>query len=378
MKDINKINIMENTITNRVDKLCHNVDIDIQHPEREHYLRTQHNISYFCGRESPSPLESLKKIHFYKIKADSDLFETQAKTFTNLQQQRIEENQPVLLATYHLGAYRSIALVVYKLKIKKIVLAVSSEIYTKQKDSYYEAIKRINEKYNIEIEFVVLDAENPNIIRQFIQFVRQGYSIILYLDGNSGVGGMGRNDDKLIQVSFFNKKIYSRKGIGYLSHFLKIPVVPVISYYDSNVDVNYKVYPAIYPNIERTRDKYASDCTQKLWHILEQNLRNYQDQWEGWLYLDEFKCLNNDHDSVVQSYSECYFFNNTRFSFYQKKDLLLFDKKTAMSYKISNSIYKLLNILKYNKINYEDLITMIPKKLVNHFLSTHILISNNY
>jgi hypothetical protein len=373
--------------TNNMDKIvaekrqnvaqrCKGVSTDIYNSEREKFLRVKTNMDEFLGPKNQDDDLTYEKHLFYRELSVVYQYDGGAEHVNAINGQLVDF--PAIYVSYHIGSYKNVNHLLW-LNNTNFCLPISSPVYNSQLKDYMGIYRNVVDKSFSKSDFHVVDAESASSLIQLIRYVKQGFSLMLYLDGNSGIGGMARNDEKLVKVDLFGKTILSRKGIGFLSHYLKIPVIPIVSYFNQDLQISFDILHPIYPDLSKEREISSQETTQILWKVLESYLSKYPEQWEGWLYLDTFRLSEelNVLDEAISEVSPIIHFNSSRYDFYKTTNCFLFDKRTIKSYKLQEVVFKFLAALKNHKdgIKKEELISLFPANLFNQLIQTRILIS---
>lgn len=202
-----------------------------------------------------------------------------------------QTNKQFIFTTFHYCSYRLLPFLLGRAGFD-ICLVVTKDVLSKQALQYL----KLKQKGNYDIRFKILDAESKIIVKECIKAIRSGYSMLFYIDGNAGVGGMNRRDDSLIEVNLLSKKLLSRKGIAFLSSLTKKPVVPVIA---NKTNFNKLTFDFSQPLAvpERT-DRSLQQTTQAIYSKLEPYLRCAPYKWEAWLYL--YKWISTSYTQYQQ------------------------------------------------------------------------------
>jgi lauroyl/myristoyl acyltransferase len=258
------------------------------------------------------------------------------------------KERPVIFCTFHYGSYRLINPLLVSRGFNYI-LPVEGAIYAEQKMRFQEGCVKCQEYFNSTSQFMVVNAEQPTAALTMARKTRKGWSLLAYIDGNTGVQGGGRHDAKMLRISLLGKWIYARKGIAFLSHFLKLPIVPVICEITGPTERSLRFHDKIDPSDhEGNREDYCMMATEKLYSILGDYLKRSPSQWLGWLEMQKYLDLDNltdskisdtqreDTVSLVGTDVNCkYTFNHKRFGFIVNAgQRVLLDKTT----------YKLLSV----------------------------------
>ena len=265
----------------------------------------------------------------------------------------VPENLPAVFCTYHLGSYRSIIGLLAKMGIP-FVLIVDANTYHKQKDRVKRQVEAFHQAYGqTGVHFDMLNAELPNSAMTMMKLLKEGISIVAYIDGNTGGGGIfNKNDRFQLKIPFLNQEIYSRKGIATISWMSKRPIIPIISYYQKdNIRPNIMFYDPVFPNQWNKDPKtYVPEITRKLYRILESYLIEYYDQWETWFYLHKYLDSDNlqpewgEETPVRPSGQKVRFsFNQADFDLFRmERDNYLFNKRTYQTYPIHEELFDIL------------------------------------
>ena len=265
---------------------------------------------------------------------------------------------PALFCTYHLGSYRSIIGYLAKFAID-FVLIVDTNTFNKQQEKIKNTFDAIQGHFGKRSKFELIDAERVDIAITLSRCLQEGKSIVAYLDGNTGVGGVYSKNSQMIPVSFLAKHIYSRKGIATLSYATKRPIIPVVSYYkEKESTATLHFYPPVDPQRStETAREYCATATARLYTVLADKLEHYYAQWEGWLYLHkylDYKTLisekvtdSNGQENVA---SKDLSFNSTAFSLFKMDtNCYVLQKATYRAFEVNESIYSALHDLACQK-----------------------------
>jgi len=263
---------------------------------------------------------------------------------------------PVIFCTFHFGSYRLINQVIVSRGLNYI-LPVTSEIYVTQKKRYEDGLKVLQAYFKTDSQLMVVNAEERTSALSMARRTRAGWSLLAYIDGNTGVQGPGRRDAKTLSVPLLGKPIFARKGIAFLSHFLKLPIVPVLCEITGEMTCSMTFHEKIDPRAaSEDRDAYCRMATEKLYTILGEYLKRSPAQWEGWLDMQKYLDMDTiagsegtDEDSVeTASPAEDIadgrlVFNRERFGFIVQEDgRALLDKD---SYKLLSLPQNITDIL---------------------------------
>lgn len=340
--------------------------------DKERFMRVNYNFINVTGCKTADPIELYNDVHMYKDWANRDQVSINPGMIESVKGNL--ECDPKIYATFHVGSYRTINHLLLCRNIN-YCLAVSNRVLEEQGNAYRSLHQQLIDEGKSSSRFEIIDAEDKASVIRMIRFVKQGYSLLLYMDGNSGIGGMSRSDDKLIIAKFFNTVIHVRKGIAYMSHLLKLPIVPILSNYDERGKIHYQILDKIEPADIADRDEFVAVTTQKLWSLFEDHLSHHWFQWEGWLYINEFISHHEVEEQAAET-GEYLTFNSNRYDTYYQDKHYIFDKAKASSYPISESLFKLINYLNTGdrKVSSADLGGVLPDQLFKQLVTNKILI----
>jgi len=266
------------------------------------------------------------------------------------------KEKPAIFCTFHVGSYRLINHVLISRNLNYI-LPVEGKIYATQTACYMENLVGCKAYFNSNSQFMVVNAEEPTAALTMARKARAGWSLLAYIDGNTGVQGSGRRDAKMLRVPLLGRMIYARKGIAFLSHFLKLPIVPVLCEITGPLERTITFHEMIVPAVaSEDRDSYCQMATEKLYSVLGTYLKKSPSQWLGWMELQKYLDMDGleDHETVdaqdVGTISDFdgiagnrLVFNRDRYGFIIQDDQrVLLDKST---YKLLSLPDKISNLL---------------------------------
>jgi len=227
--------------------------------------------------------------------------------------ERVKNGQgdPVIYCVNHLGSYRAIIGLLSKYG-HDFSLVIDEQVFSKQGEGIRESVKRINEHFQTESDFDLINAEEFAAAMKMVKQIKQGKSLVIYIDGNTGTGGIFRHDEKLEVVEFFGKQILARQGIAYISFLTNVPIVPVCSFrenirYSEMIHLNNTVmefYEEIIPTKGVSKKEYCKSSIQLLYKYLEEKTREHPLQWEGWLYVHKYLDESKIESVPNSEYSE--------------------------------------------------------------------------
>lgn len=257
-------------------------------------------------------------------------------------------DKPRIYCTFHIGSYR---MSLFKILEKGIDLAIvlASNTLKQQHESLTIAHEELKRKTGLTNTLSFIDAESAAGAIQMVRALKEGKSLFFYIDGNTGVGGIKRNDDKMIDINFFGLKLFARKGVAYIANKCKVPIIMTLCCYVSDDEMKINYYPPINPLSNNTDpNESAKILTQDIYDSFSEVLKKYPSQWEGWFSIPNFVdnqqlSLKHKNTSTIEK-DKKYIYNKDKFyCFNYMGTTCIMNKETFMIYPISP---ELLNILK--------------------------------
>ncbi len=199
---------------------------------------------------------------------------------------------PAIFVSFHLGSFRSSMAFLIQNNIN-VVLIIDPIPFQTQKEDIEKQFQEIKNFFKSRSELIIFAADRKDLSVQILSKTKSGYSVLAFIDGNNGVNG-AFNQTNSVKIDFFGQKVYFRKGLATLSYYTKCPIVPILSFYDENDDPHWEITETIDPVHETNPHDYEVRATHELYNLLEEALKKYPDQWEGWLYLHKFIEINSE------------------------------------------------------------------------------------
>lgn len=191
-----------------------------------------------------------------------------------------------IFVTFHTGSYRLFILHLQRIGVP-FCLVTEGKYIQDQGETSHNLLKGLSaEGKDVEI----LEAENPRLLFELVNKIKNGISVVFFIDGNTGSSDKKVSENKnLLKIDFLDAQIYARQGIAMLSYLTKAEIVLALT--KRNVDltntitikkINTKKYE------KATRTDFVNGVTQSLFTHLEHFLRKFPEQWEGWFYIQKF------------------------------------------------------------------------------------------
>jgi lauroyl/myristoyl acyltransferase len=325
------------------------------------YALVRANISHFIPQLAPNTKEI-----FLGIKDQKKEFRDPIRSYVHQLTYEKRSSEPlselvkpgpVIFVSFHMGPVGPLLSYISDREIDfKLLL---DDFHFEKWSGFFQSVYReYTDKKKLRHPFEVLNAEDPLNGLAIADAVRNGSSLLLYMDGNTGAGGANRQDSKLCQVDFLGKQIFARKGVAHLSRTFNAPIIPAVCYFEKRgEELNYvlEFCNPIFPDRSIPKKQFVKDTTQKLYSILEEYVLRYPDQWEGWLYFHQFidksKAENKEAEVSINDESLPLRFNDALYSFVlQNGDYFLFNQNTYQYSAITPDVYKFLSGLQKPEI----------------------------
>lgn len=189
------------------------------------------------------------------------------------------KDAPGIVATFHTGSYRLLSRVMYTQGLNVAVL-MSREILAEQGEYLFAQHQQMNDVGRLQL----IDADAGNSLLKILAAIRDGYHIVVYMDGNHGAG-TAKDGSDMEEVPFFQSDLRVRKGLAVLSYKRQIPIYPILSALDEADEICYQGYPAILPTSGEFLEDYSARVFRGLYTHLQEVIRHQVAMWEGWLYV---------------------------------------------------------------------------------------------
>ncbi|GAA4416456.1 hypothetical protein GCM10023187_47880 [Nibrella viscosa] len=256
--------------------------------------------------------------------------------------QAMRPGRPHIYCTYHLGSYRLLTSLLYRKGID-CVLLVGSQAHHQQGGSMQAHIDALRQQRGLTNSFRIVEAGNPAAVMTILRELRAGKSLIVYVDGSPETAPTENEADKYMLVHFGNRKLLTRKGVGFISHAAGVPIVPVISYRQANLSNVLHCLDPIRPDSSIDRETYSRQTMQQLYDSFWAYLNQYPGQWEGWNYIHSFLEPVKDKPAKLNALPIRPAFNQERYSLCDLEDApVLFDRRFYETYEISTDLRDLL------------------------------------
>ena len=286
-------------------------------------------------------------------------------------------NNNAIYCSFHMGSYISISYYLVKNNIDFSIVIGADDFDEKEKmfmESYQRALEVLE---NSTSKMNIINGQSRNAIISMVKKIKKGHSLLFYIDGSKGLKEFTPDDDNLIKINFFESQLFSRKGISFLSHYLKIPIIPALSCRIKNDEIKVIFKTAIYP--EGERKTYCASATQEIWDIFSEHFRQFPMQWESIYFMHQFRAHSTSIELHRLNIKGTYVFNADRYAFYSiKQNKAVFDNYNGKSIQLPdgylNFLYKLHSEnIELGDQDIEDIIK--NKNSINTLFSNEFLVN---
>lgn len=189
--------------------------------------------------------------------------------------------RPGIIATYHSGSYRLLNLCLLRAGIP-LVLIVSKDVALREQQLMLQRVRDMQGQTPHSPQLILLEAEDPLVLRKVVRLIGQGYHLSIYVDGNTGVTDPAKA--RMLAVPFLSGQLRVRQGIGAISYLANVPIYPVISRVEQG-NSRFAFAPPVLRAPNTGREEYVQAATRTLYDFLATHVYQYPGQWECWHYL---------------------------------------------------------------------------------------------
>lgn len=341
--------------------------------DRERYLKVTSNIRNIRGIDETASFDIYKKIlackarAFYDHVSFHDSCVKEANAFVQW--------KPKIYVTFHAGSHKMVGQFLQE-SISNLYLAEVNFSDSLQAGSQAYPSNRVRATDIEKPKNLTINLEDKDAFNQSIELARNGYSLLFYADESKEMKEEMCSGEKTSLVPLFQKNIRVGNSIAYLSHLLGMPIVPILSHYDLDFQSKFDVYEPIQPYVEKPQEQYMKHAINTLWRIFERYLDRYSDQWEGWMYINDYVTNKpEDEDDIIVN-GEKLSFNDARYDIYFKNGHYLFDRYSVKSYAITSVLFRLIESLKLkgSVAGYADIKKDVPQVYLNQMIANNVLL----
>jgi hypothetical protein len=288
---------------------------------------------------------------------------------------------PAIFTSFHFGSYRSIVGILVHQRID-FVMVINEKLYQAEEQRIRETVARVQAALGTEVYFDILNAEDPRAAMKMSSYLMRNVSLAIFADGNTGVGGEYRKDNKMARINFLGQPIFVRRGAAVLSKITRKPIVPLFVFYPESESLA----PAVVFHDPITcvgkKKEAINIAIKKLYAILEGYVRKYPDQWQTWFYFHKFLDVDTIRSQTPASMDQApagaddeVRFNDEQYALF-KMDAngFLFDRAAYKTYPIEPALFDHLIKIKKGEYQTVGIDQFVSLDLGQSLLSMRILV----
>lgn len=335
--------IAEQFLRNTVESLK-GVEKNACHPQREPYLRFASNAMRLLGCRSESILNLF--MQFARIeKLGSYLEKNLTREIFAKDHFPNEIFRQSVYITAHFGAYKLINHYLILEKCVSICLVVSLEAKKTYKNEYYQQFNKLKHSYGLCGDFIIVSAEEPNLIFTLKRYYNLGYSFLFYMDGNTGTGGNMTINKNMEKINFCGSDLLVRKGMPYIAKLFNLPIVPIFVPFNENFSPVIKFSDPILPDSLNNNTQFATYAIRELWNAFEKLFVKMPFQWQGLNFIDSFILTQPENRFLEFSSDDRLIFNSNRFHLIKSDNTYIFDLEECKKIAISAELFSFFDRL---------------------------------
>lgn len=274
-----------------------------------------------------------------------------------------------IYCAYHMGSYRMLTSVLFRQGID-CVLLIGSGMNRQHGQHLIDWSERLRREHALTNTFRIVEAGSPSAGLTVLRELKAGKSLIVFVDGSHETGPEAGEEHQFLSVRFGERRILTRKGVGYLSHASHVPIVPVVSYRQNDMTNVLHCLKPIRPISQSDREMYCQEVMQQLFDAFRPFLIKYPGQWEGWNFIHSFLEPEVPTNSLFGSVARKPIFNEDRYTLCDLEQApILFDRRLYQTYEITEDLRDLL--LNLNTIDSVE--ETVGKDFFNELLELEIL-----
>lgn len=247
-----------------------------------------------------------------------------------------------IYCTYHMGSYRLLTSVLFRQGVD-CVLLVGSNMNRNSGQELIEWSERLRQKHGLTNTFRIVETGSSWAGLTVLRELKAGRSLIVYVDGSPETEPEPGEEHQFLSVRFGQRRVLTRKGVGYLSHAANVPIVPVVSYRQPGMTNVLQWLKPIRPIIRSDRDLYCQEAMQQLYDAFWPYLIKYPEQWEGWNFIHSFLEPEAPKTNFFGLHVQRPVFNEDRYTLCDLEQApILFDRRLYQTYEITEDLRDLL------------------------------------
>ncbi|MFB2121224.1 hypothetical protein [Parapedobacter sp. 2B3] len=192
-------------------------------------------------------------------------------------------SRPSIVCTYHLGSYR---LLPHWLMARGV--SICTLLATDVLEAQGEGMLALaaNTCLRNGATCTLIDAQRPKAGLQMRTALRQGKTIVAYLDGNTGTLPNNRSTNA-ITIPFLHGEMRVRTGLATLANIARVPLYSMVSEPVVGREATIRCLQVIAPPKGKERPIFAYTATDELYGDLQSVVKRHPWWWDGWLSVHE-------------------------------------------------------------------------------------------
>ncbi|GAB2604839.1 hypothetical protein GCM10027190_60420 [Spirosoma areae] len=276
---------------------------------------------------------------------------------------------PKIYCTYHLGSYRLLTSILFRRGID-CVLLVGSNMNRSQGNDMVEHIDALRQKHGLTNVFRIVETGSSSAGLTVLRELKAGRSLIVYVDGSPETAPVHGEEGQFLSVRFGQRRVLTRKGVGYLSHAAGVPIIPVVSYRQPDMASVLHFLKPIRPIVRSDREMYCQEAMQQLYDGFWPFLKKYPAQWEGWNFIHSFLEPETTGEKHHGRHLKRLAFNEKRYSLCDLEQApILFDRRLYQTYEITEDLRDLL--LNLNSV--ESVEDVVGQEMLSELMDLEVL-----
>lgn len=182
-----------------------------------------------------------------------------------------------IMATYHFGAFQLINYLLVRAHIPYALL-VSGHVRADWQERYPGLMQELDRAAERN-QFYLLDANDRASLRQMYGLVKQGFHILIYVDGLEGYSPTHATDT--VAIPLLGQRVKVPTGAAKLSHALGISILPLLAIRHAD-RVEIVTFDPIRPNASVERAEYVKRASQHVFTLFTPYLTHWPEQWTNW------------------------------------------------------------------------------------------------
>jgi KDO2-lipid IV(A) lauroyltransferase len=261
------------------------------------------------------------------------------------------QERPVIFCSYHMGSYRLVVHYLISIGVK-LTLLIDQNVSRDQADDFHRVTAEVQRLHGLTDGFRIIDTAAPNMLMALSRELKQKRCLLIYLDGNKGLGSANPARESLTRIPFLGSALKVRHGSAFLSYLTRAALLPVMTQRSPGNPIEnvIRFFPRIEPSRSIPREEFIASAVRTMYQHLGAAVKETPAQWECWRYINNALDASTTSAGDVPAVDEIeglLHFNQTRYMLTESKigeqtHHLLFDRLEFGSNLLSSPFFKLL------------------------------------